>query len=111
VADVVRFYFDEHLSSAVADGLRRRGIDVETAQEVGRDGLPDEEQLAYANRHGRIMVTFDSDYLVLASTGMPHSGIAFCHPDKYDDGGLIAELTMIHGAASAAEMVDFVYYL
>lgn len=42
----IRFYLDEHIPSAVARGLRHRGVDVLTVQEAGRSGLSDPEQLA-----------------------------------------------------------------
>ena len=35
----IEFYLDEHIHSAVAEGLRRRGVSVLTVQEVGRAGL------------------------------------------------------------------------
>jgi len=42
----IRFYFDEHIPAAVAEGLRRRRVDVLTVQEAGRSGLSDPEQRA-----------------------------------------------------------------
>ena len=45
MAEEVRFFFDQHLPYAVADGLRRRGVDVLTVQEAGRCGLLDSQQL------------------------------------------------------------------
>jgi predicted nuclease of predicted toxin-antitoxin system len=62
----IKFYFDEHVPQAVADGLRRRGVDVLVVQDTGRRGAPDDEQLAFASQQGRVMVTMDSDYLILA---------------------------------------------
>ena len=41
-----QFYLDEHIHSAVAEGLRRRGVNVLTVQEAGKTGLSDREQLA-----------------------------------------------------------------
>jgi predicted nuclease of predicted toxin-antitoxin system len=56
---------DQHFPVAVTDGLRRLGIDVLTTQDAGRCGLPDADQLAFAATEGRVMVTFDSDFLAL----------------------------------------------
>ncbi|HKQ77253.1 MAG TPA: DUF5615 family PIN-like protein [Blastocatellia bacterium] len=57
----IKFYFDEHVPQAVADGLRRRGVDVLIVHAAGRRGLSDDEQLAFASQQGRVLVTMDSD--------------------------------------------------
>jgi Domain of unknown function (DUF5615) len=44
----IKFYLNEHIHSVVAEGLRHRGVDVLTVQEVGRIGLSDREQLRFA---------------------------------------------------------------
>lgn len=41
----VRFYMDEHVHGAVTSGLRRRGVDVLTAQEDGQTGADDDSLL------------------------------------------------------------------
>ncbi len=105
----VQFYFDEHIPSAVAHALRQRGINVLTAQDAGRCGLPDTDQLQFAAEQGRLLVTFDTDYLALAAEGMGHAGIAYCHPTKYSIGQLIQSLLLVHSmldrAAVAADWV------
>lgn len=53
----IRFYFDEHIPAAVAEGLTRRGVDVLTVQEAARVGLPDTAQLDYAYSIARVVVT------------------------------------------------------
>ncbi len=40
----ISFYLDEHIHRAVAEGLRRRGVNVLTVQEAGRAALSDSEQ-------------------------------------------------------------------
>ncbi|MCP4113138.1 MAG: hypothetical protein GY749_47680 [Desulfobacteraceae bacterium] len=44
----IKFYLDEHVSKAIAKGLRRRGIDVITVVEAGLLGATDEEHLERA---------------------------------------------------------------
>jgi hypothetical protein len=44
----VKFYLDENVPRAVAEGLRRRGVDVLTVQEAENSGLSDHEQLTFA---------------------------------------------------------------
>ena len=43
----IRFHLDEHVDLAIADGLRRRGIDVTTTHEVKLLGQPDAAHLAF----------------------------------------------------------------
>ena len=57
----IKFYLDEHIHSAVAEGLRRRRVNVLTVQEAGKSGLSDRDQLAFALSEERVMVTMDSD--------------------------------------------------
>jgi predicted nuclease of predicted toxin-antitoxin system len=87
VAEPIRFFLDQHMANAVANGLRRHGIDVVTAHEAGRCGIPDDEQLRLAAEEGRAVVTHDVDYLILAADflgrGEPFSGVAFALPDKF----------------------------
>jgi len=52
VSERIKFHLDENVSSAIADGLRRRGIDVTTTAEVGLIGASDETQLAFAHQSG-----------------------------------------------------------
>ncbi|MBV8677985.1 MAG: DUF5615 family PIN-like protein [Planctomycetaceae bacterium] len=44
----IRFHLDENCPTAIAEGLRRRGIDVTTTPEAGLIGATDEEQTAHA---------------------------------------------------------------
>ena len=59
MANKLRFQLDESVSSAIAKGLRMRGIDVTTSSEAGLMGASDKEQLAYALSQGRVIFTFD----------------------------------------------------
>ena len=76
-----------------------------------RSGDSDPDQLAFATVEGRVIVTFDQDYLAIHATGIPHTGIVFCHPDAYSLGQLIHQLEIVHGAMTPAEMVDHLEYL
>jgi hypothetical protein len=78
----VKFHTDENVTDAVAQGLRQRGIDVTITHEVGLARASDEEQLAYALRESRVIVSHDADMLRLASVGTPHAGLAYCHVAK-----------------------------
>lgn len=58
----IQYHLDENVNKAVADGLRRRKIDVTTTSEAGLISGSDEEQLTFARRQGRVLFTQDSDF-------------------------------------------------
>ncbi len=107
----IRYHLDEHLDPAVAAGLRQRGVDVTTTTEEGLVGASDEEQLAYASVNQRVLVTRDSDLLVLHTAGVPHAGIAFWHSRHRSLGQLILDLTLLWRVYTAEEMAGRVEYL
>lgn len=107
----VRFHLDEHISLAVAAALRRRGIDVTYAVEVGLASVHDEVQLSFANDSGRVFVTHDADYLRLHKTGVNHAGIAYCHQGSLTIGEMLRCLVLLHDLITAEEMQGRVEYL
>ena len=78
----ITFYLDEHFSKALADGLRRRGVDVVTTTEAKNLGVTDVGQLEYAIEHGRVLVTKDDDFLSIHSSGGEHKGIVFVRHNR-----------------------------
>jgi hypothetical protein len=110
VADVL-FFFDQHIPGAVANGLRQRGADVLTAQDAGRCGLPDLDQLRFTTAQDRVMVSFDPDYLALAQSGIAHAGIIWCPATKYSIGQLIQSLLLLHGVLDRDAMRNHVEHL
>lgn len=62
----VKFYLDENIAKSVADGLRRRGIDVLTISEAGKLGAKDEEHFTLSHEQKRVIVTYDADFLLLS---------------------------------------------
>lgn len=107
----IRYHLDEHMDPAIATGLRRRGVDVTTTVEEGLAGASDLEQLAYAARNDRVLVTRDSDFLALSSEGVPHAGIAFWHSRHRSLGQLILDLTLLWRVYAAEDMAGRVEYL
>lgn len=55
----IRFHLDENCPKAVADGLRRRGIEVSTTPGAGLLAATDDDQLEYARVEGRVIFTQD----------------------------------------------------
>ena len=65
----IRFHLDENCHRAIAEGLRRRGIDVSTTPEAGLMSAADEQQFAYGVAQGRVIFTQDRDFLRLSRRG------------------------------------------
>ena len=63
MADRIKFHLDENVRSAIAQGLRRRGVDVTTTPEESLIGISDEAQLKFAISQGRVIFTQDTDFL------------------------------------------------
>ncbi len=55
----VKLFTDEHVHSDIARTLRQRGYDAISCREANRvnQSISDEEQLAYATKYGRAMLT------------------------------------------------------
>jgi uncharacterized protein with PIN domain len=111
MTDRIRFHLDENVDPAVADGLRRRGVDVTTTQEVGLLRASDDKQLEFALADGRTLVTHDEDFLALAKEGVTHIGIAYCHPELRSIGQIIAALMLIRDCMTPDEMTNHVEFL
>lgn len=75
----LRFYTDEHFPGLLVQVLRSHGIDVLTAAEAGMSGSTDLAHLRFATSQGRVVITYDDDFLVLHTANPEHAGIAYCH--------------------------------
>ena len=62
----LKFHLDEHISHRVADALRQKGIDVTTTTDAGLRKKKDKQHLDFAISQNRVMVTQDTDHLILA---------------------------------------------
>lgn len=107
----IRFHLDENCPNAIAEGLRRRGIDVTTAPETGLISATDEVQAAYALAEGRVIITQDRDFLRLNAAGEPHAGIAYCDKDTKSIGEMISGLLRIWEVLEPETMVGRVQFL
>jgi uncharacterized protein with PIN domain len=107
----IRFHLDENVDHAIAHGLRRHGIDVTVSSDTGLLRATDDEQLAFTRAEQCVIVTHDEDFLILHQRGVPHAGIAYCHPDALGIGDLIRGLLVIWGAMTPEEMMNHVEFL
>ena len=100
-----------NVDSAIAQGLRRRGVDVTTSADAGLVSASDRIQLAHAERERRVVVTHDDDFLALAKRGISHAGIAYCHCTSRTIGEIIDSLLIIQDCLSPEEMRNHIEYL
>ena len=107
----IRFHLDENCPRAIAESLRRQGIDVTTTPEAGLLGAVDEDHVAYALREGRVIFTQDRDFLRLHATGVVHPGIVDRQKDTLGIGEIITGLVMIWEICVPEEMPGRIEYL
>lgn len=109
------FYMDVHIPRAITQGLRKRGVDVLTAQEDHAERLPDSEVLDRTLAYRRVVFTFDEDFLVEAhrrqSAGVFFSGVIFARPLDMTIGQIVKDLELIVQASDLADYENRVEYL
>lgn len=108
-------YMEVHIPAAITDGVRRCGLDVLTSQEDGTRTADDEPLLTRAATLGRLLVTYDEDFLTIAAqwqgTGKHFPGILFASPMGISIGRLIADIHLVAEVCPAEEVADRVIYL
>ena len=111
----VHLYFDVHVPSAIADGLRIRGVDVLTAQEDGTAEFEDPALLDRSTELRRIFVTQDEDFLKEATrrqrAGEPFFGIVYAHQLYVTIGECVTDLEIITKDSEPHEWVGRVEHL
>ncbi len=95
MAEKIRFHLDENVSNAVAEGLRRRSIDVTTTPEESLISVSDLVQLEFALSQKRVICTQDTDFLRMHQTGVTHFGIVYCSQGSKSIGEVIKGLILI----------------
>ncbi len=111
MADRIRFHLDENVDAAIADGLRRRGVDVTLPSDVGLVGANDAEHFAHALREQRVIVTHDEDFLAVAKGGVSHCGIAYCHIQSRSIGQILSSLLLLFDCLGPDEMRNHIEFL
>ncbi len=111
MATVPRFHLDQNVNGSIANALRRHGVDVTMPVEVGLLKTHDEVHLGFAFKEQRVIVTHDDDFLKLAKLGIPHAGIAFCHPEQRTLGEISKYLCLMSDCLEASEMFNRVEWL
>ena len=113
----MKLHLDEDLSPRVVALLRERGLDVTGAHEVGHTGRSDLEQLRYAVREGRCLVTRNvADYLELVrqliNRQESHAGIILIPASfRGDEFAILAEAISGCAAAYPTGLADQILFL
>lgn len=107
----IKLYLDENLSPKIAEQLQRRSIDAITVRDLDQLGDTDENHLARATELGRILVTADTDFLIMASEGIEHTGIIFGVQENLSIGDWVNRLELVAAVYTPDEMKNHVEYL
>jgi hypothetical protein len=114
---MIRLYMDEDsMRHRVVEALRARGVDVVTALDMGMTEVPDEEHLAWATMHERVLYSFNVGdfyhlHTVWLAQGRSHAGIILAPQQRYSVGDQMRRLLRLIAARSAEEMRDHVEFL
>jgi predicted nuclease of predicted toxin-antitoxin system len=102
---------DEHIDPAIADALRRHGIDVTTTVETMLRTMNDDAQLEFIRKAHRVMVSSDTDFLRFANSNTDHPGIVFVSSNAGSIGNVIQGLVLIYEVLLPDEMEGHVEFL
>jgi len=107
-------FTDVHVPTGISEGLRRRQIDVRTAQEDSAGRMSDDELLTRATALGRVLLTQDADFLEIAARwqrqGIAFSGILFA-PQGTPIGRLIEDAELCLSGMTADEFLGRLVHL
>jgi len=106
----ISLHLDENVHPALADALRRRGVDVTTPVDSGLVGGSDKQHLDFARRQGRVVVTHDADFLRPHAQGVEHAGIPFCHVKNYGVRQLVRVLSRFAMSTTPEGVVHRIEY-
>jgi predicted nuclease of predicted toxin-antitoxin system len=73
-------------------------------------GRLDEEHLALAAEHGRVLFTHDADFLRLHSQEFPHTGIVYTHQSS-SISRMIRGLMLVHEVLVSEDMIGHLEYI
>jgi len=111
----VPLYFDVHVPRAIRDQLRRKGVDVLTAQEDSSGLLKDEELLERATSLGRLLFTQDIRFKALAEEwqrqGKRFAGLLYGHQSTSLVGKYVQDLEIIAKASDPNDWENVVDHL
>ncbi len=105
---------DVHVVFALVQSLRRRGMDVVTAQERGLQEADDADLLVDALRDERVLLTNDQDFLVLgaeySARGETFAPIYYWPQQQRTIGELLRKIVQLASQGDYASMCSLVYF-
>jgi hypothetical protein len=106
---------DVHVPGPITRALKRRGVDVKTAQEDGTAELEDDDLLDRATALSRALFTRDDDLLAEANTrqraGRFFAGVIYAHQLRVTIGKCISDLEIISKAGEPEDLHNRVEHL
>src|SRR5947208_30441 len=106
---------DHHVPRAITEGLRRRGVDVVTAEEDGTQRLEDPDLLERATELDRPLFSQDQHLLAEAArrqrSGAPFAGVIYAQQDPQLVGKYVRDLEFLCLAGRPDDFVNGVTYL
>lgn len=111
----VAFYMDVHVPAAITGQLRLHGVQALAASEEGTNRLPDDELLQLATDLGRVVVTQDIRFRVMAEEWQrqrrPFAGLIFARQRPNQVGVYTPDLELIAKASEPEEWKNAVVRL
>ena len=109
-------YMDVHVPRAMTNGLRRRGVDVMTAQEDGDAATFDDPRLMdRATALNRPLYTQDDDLLAEAhrrqTEGMSFAGVIYSHQLHSPIGRCVNDLEIIAKACEIDDLMNRIEFI
>jgi predicted nuclease of predicted toxin-antitoxin system len=108
-------YMDVHVPLPITRGLRRRGVDVLTAQDDHTTRTSDPELLGRARELGRMLFSQDEDLIVEAvkrqRAGEPFATVIFARQLELSIGRCIADLEALAKAALFEDATGQIIFL
>jgi len=112
---MLQLYMDVHVKAAITTGVRRRGIDVVTAQEDGSQRLEDAALLARATVLGRVLFSQDDDLLAITRAHQREegrfAGLIYGHQLAATIGKYVLDLELVCHVLEPEDMVNRIEYL
>lgn len=111
----VCLYMDEHVPSAIAKGLRQRGVNVLTIQEDNRSGYSDSAMLDRATELGRALFSQDEDLPIEASRRQAEeiyfAGVVYGRQGDVSIGDCVRDLELIAKVCDLEDVCNRIHYL
>ena len=105
------YYFDESVELAVSAQLAAGGLDAVSAHSLELLGDDDRSHLQRASDMGRVLCTYDVDFLRLAAAGIEHRGIIYAQQRKASIGGWVKEIRALHARFRSGDLAGQVVFL